>query len=175
MAQAFVKQFQYNIDIVPNRNSMSNMKKKPTKRFREYAIKWMEQETRVKPPMDNHELITIFLEAQEPDYFQNMMSTMGRPFTEAIKIGEMVENGLKTGRIVSQAALKDTTQSIQNGSGSLENRKKRYDGSMMASGSREVQRGASHPYVKVQQGQSSYSQYYFPRQFLSTLWTHHNM
>ncbi|XP_070012893.1 uncharacterized protein [Nicotiana sylvestris] len=49
--------------------------------------------------MDNHELITVFLEAQEPDYFQNMMSAMGRPFAKAIKIGEMVENGLKTSRI----------------------------------------------------------------------------
>ncbi|XP_070014732.1 uncharacterized protein [Nicotiana sylvestris] len=128
MAQAFVKQFQYNIDIAPNCNSLSNMKKKLTKSFREYAIKWREQEARVKPPMDNHELITVFLEAQEPDYFQNMMSAMGRPFAEAIKIGEMVENSLKTGRIVSQAALKATTQAIQNGLGSFANRKKRDEG-----------------------------------------------
>ncbi|XP_009788630.2 uncharacterized protein [Nicotiana sylvestris] len=119
MAQAFVKQFQYNIDIAPDRNYLSNMKKKPTKSFREYAIKWREQAARVKSPMDNHELITIFLEAQEPDYFQNMMSAIGRPFAEAIKIGEMVENGLKTGRIISQAAIKATTQAIQTGSGGI--------------------------------------------------------
>ncbi|XP_019251311.1 PREDICTED: uncharacterized protein LOC109230246 [Nicotiana attenuata] len=97
----------------------------------------------------------------EPDEM-NMMSAMGRPFAEAIKIGEMVENGLKTGRIVSQAALKATTQAIQNGSGGLANRKKRYEGSMMISRSREVQRGASHPYVQVQHGQSSYPQHYYP-------------
>ncbi|XP_070019482.1 uncharacterized protein [Nicotiana sylvestris] len=123
--------------------------KKMIESFREYAIKWREKAARVKPPMDNHELINVFLEAQKPDYFKNMMSAMGRPFVEAIKIGEMVENGLKTGRIVSQAALKSTTQAIQNGSGGLANRKKRDEGSMMASGSREVQRGASHPYVQV--------------------------
>ncbi|XP_019241602.1 PREDICTED: uncharacterized protein LOC109221584, partial [Nicotiana attenuata] len=122
--------------------------KKLTESFREYAMNWREQAARVKPPMDNHELITIFLEAQEPDYFQNMMFAMGRPFAEAIKIGEMVENGLKTSRIVSQAAPKATTQAVQNGSGGLANRKKRDDGSMMASGSREFQRGASHPYVQ---------------------------
>ena len=162
MAQAFVKQFQYNIDIAPDRNSLSNMRKKPTESFREYAIKWREQAARVKLHMDNHELITVFLEAQEPDYFQNMMSAMGRPFAEAIKIGEMVENGLKTGRIVSQATLKATTQAIQNGSGSFANRKKRDEDSMMTSGSREVQRAASHPYVQVQQGRSSYPQYYYP-------------
>ncbi|XP_070028706.1 uncharacterized protein [Nicotiana sylvestris] len=136
--------------------------KKPTESFREYAIKWREQTARVKPPMDNYELITVFLEAQEPDYFQNMMSAMGRPFAEAIKIGEMVENGLKTGRIVSQVALKATTQAIQNGSGSFANRKKRDEGSMMTSGFREVQRGASHPYVQVHQGRSSYPRHYYP-------------
>ncbi|XP_070022512.1 uncharacterized protein [Nicotiana sylvestris] len=149
MAQAFIKQFQYNIDIAPDHNSLSNMKKKPTESFREYAIKWREQAARVKPLMDNHELITVFLEAQEPDYFQNMMSAMGRPFAEAIKIGEMVENSLKTGRIVSQAAIKATTQAIQTGSRGLANRKKRDEESMMASGSREFQRGASHHYMQV--------------------------
>ncbi|XP_070054267.1 uncharacterized protein [Nicotiana tomentosiformis] len=69
MARAFVKQFQYNIDIAPDRNSLSNLKKKPTESFREYTIKWREQAARVKPPMDDHELITVFLQAQEPDYF----------------------------------------------------------------------------------------------------------
>ncbi|XP_070025317.1 uncharacterized protein [Nicotiana sylvestris] len=114
MAQAFVKQFQYNIDIASDHNSLSNMKKKPTESFRKYAIKWREQAARVKPPMDNHQLITVFLEAQEPDYFQNMMSAMGRPFAEAIKIGEMVENGLKTGRIVQAPAPRAPRPQQQN-------------------------------------------------------------
>ncbi|XP_075075635.1 uncharacterized protein LOC107810637 [Nicotiana tabacum] len=39
MARAFVKQFQYNIDIAPDRNSLSNLKKKPSESFTEYAIK----------------------------------------------------------------------------------------------------------------------------------------
>nr|XP_033514007.1 uncharacterized protein LOC117278635 [Nicotiana tomentosiformis] len=39
MAHAFVKQFQYNINIAPDRNSFSNLKKKPTESFGEYAIK----------------------------------------------------------------------------------------------------------------------------------------
>ena len=109
MAQAFVKQFQYNIDIAPDRISLSNLKKKPSESFREYAIKWREQAARVKPPMDDHELITVFLQAQEPDYFQNMMSAVGKSFSEAIKMGEMVENGLKTGKIISQAVFKAAT------------------------------------------------------------------
>ncbi|XP_075081348.1 uncharacterized protein LOC142166305 [Nicotiana tabacum] len=69
MTQASVKQFQYNIDIAPDCNSLSNLKKKPIESFMDYAIKWREQAARVKPPMDEHELITVFLQDQEPDYF----------------------------------------------------------------------------------------------------------
>ncbi|XP_070020713.1 uncharacterized protein [Nicotiana sylvestris] len=79
----------------------------------EYAIKWIEQAARAKPPMDDHELITIFIQAQEPDYFQYMTSAVGKSFPEAIKMGEMVENGLKTGRIISQTALKAAALAVQ--------------------------------------------------------------
>ncbi|XP_070022116.1 uncharacterized protein [Nicotiana sylvestris] len=46
LARDFVRQFQYNIDITPYRNSLSNLKKKPSESFREYAIKWREQASR---------------------------------------------------------------------------------------------------------------------------------
>ncbi|XP_070022365.1 uncharacterized protein [Nicotiana sylvestris] len=84
-----VWQFQYNIDIAPDRNSLTNLKKKSSESFREYAVKWREQASGVKPPMDEIEMVTVFLQAQEADHFQNMMSAMGKPFAEAIKIGEM--------------------------------------------------------------------------------------
>ncbi|XP_070034893.1 uncharacterized protein [Nicotiana tomentosiformis] len=133
LARDFIRQFQYNVDIAPDRNYLTNFKKKTAESFCEYAIKWREQAARVKPPMDETEMVNVFLQAQEADYFQNMMSAIGKPFAEAIKIGEMVENGLKTGRIISQFALRATSQAIQNGSRGLANRKKREEGAMMAS------------------------------------------
>ncbi|XP_070022610.1 uncharacterized protein [Nicotiana sylvestris] len=136
MAQAFVKQFQYNIDISTDRNSLSNLKKKPTESFREYAIKWREQATRVKPPTDDHEIITIFLQAQEPDYFQNMISAVGKSFSEAIKMGEMVENGPKTGKIISQKTLKAATQAVQIESGNFNGTGEKAEEIMMTSRSR---------------------------------------
>ncbi|XP_070005382.1 uncharacterized protein [Nicotiana sylvestris] len=53
MARDFVRQFQYNLDIAPNRNTLSNLKKNITESFREYAVKWREQDARVKPSMDD--------------------------------------------------------------------------------------------------------------------------
>ncbi|XP_070014386.1 uncharacterized protein [Nicotiana sylvestris] len=86
--------------------------------------------------MDEVEMVTVFLQAQEADYFQNMMSAMGKPFAEAIKIGEMVENGLKTGRILSQSAIRATSQAIQGGSGGIVKGKKKEETSMAVSGAR---------------------------------------
>ncbi|XP_075077029.1 uncharacterized protein LOC142163789 [Nicotiana tabacum] len=59
LARDFVRQFQYNIDIAPDRNSLSNLKKKLSKCFREYAVKWREQVARVKPPMDETKMARI--------------------------------------------------------------------------------------------------------------------
>nr|XP_033510929.1 uncharacterized protein LOC117275728 [Nicotiana tomentosiformis] len=136
MAQAFVKQFQNNIVIALDRNSISNLKKKPTESFKEYAIKWREQAARVKPPLHDHELITVFLQAQEPDYFQNMMFEVGKSFSEAIKIGKMVENDLKIGRIISQSVLKAATHAVQIKSVNFSDTNEKDEETMMTSGSR---------------------------------------
>ncbi|XP_027771420.1 uncharacterized protein LOC114076506 [Solanum pennellii] len=86
---------------------------------------------------------------------------MGRPFHTAIKIGEMVESDLKTGRIVSQAAIKATTQAIQGGSTSFGNSKRKEEVISLASGSRGAQRKSNYPYTSVQ-GQLSYPRHYYP-------------
>ncbi|XP_015079648.1 uncharacterized protein LOC107023462 [Solanum pennellii] len=164
MTQDFVQQFQHNIDIIPDHNSLANMKKKPSESFKEYAIRWREQAATVKPPMKYYELVDVFLQAQEPDYFHYLLAATGKPFAEAIKIEEMVENGIKSGKIVSQAAIRATTQAIQSGSGNFTNRKKE-EGSMRASGSRGVQLGMNNPYGQVQQEQYNSPQHYYPSQY----------
>uniref|UniRef100_A0A1U7WPN3 Uncharacterized protein LOC104229571 n=1 Tax=Nicotiana sylvestris TaxID=4096 RepID=A0A1U7WPN3_NICSY len=40
LAWDFVRQFQYNIDIAPDKNSLTNLKMNSSEIFREYAIKW---------------------------------------------------------------------------------------------------------------------------------------
>ncbi|KAM3394395.1 hypothetical protein P3S68_003397 [Capsicum galapagoense] len=87
LANEFLQQFQYNVELIPDEKSRTNMKKKNTKSFREYAIRWHEQAASVKPPM--------------------------KPFIEVLKKGEMIEDGIKTGRIMNFSTLKVTTQEIQ--------------------------------------------------------------
>nr|XP_009776053.1 PREDICTED: uncharacterized protein LOC104225871 [Nicotiana sylvestris] len=39
LAQAFARHFQYNIDIVPDRHSLTKVEKKPSESFREYGFR----------------------------------------------------------------------------------------------------------------------------------------
>ncbi|KAH0669487.1 hypothetical protein KY289_023980 [Solanum tuberosum] len=110
-----------------DRSLLSNTRKKTTENFREYAVRWREKAARVKPPMKELEMIDVFLQAQEPNYFDYLLSAVGKTFAEVIKVGEMVENGIKSGKIVSQAALKATTQVLQNGTGNIGGKKRRED------------------------------------------------
>ena len=114
--------------------------------------------------MKDYELIDVFLMAQQPDFFHYLLAAMGKPFAEAIKIGEMVENAIKSGKIVSQAAIRATTQAIQSGSGNFTNRKKE-EGSTTTSGSRGVQMGMNNTYGQVQQEQYNSPQHYYPSQY----------
>ncbi|XP_070014216.1 uncharacterized protein [Nicotiana sylvestris] len=157
LARDFVRQFQYNIDIAPDRNSLSNLKKKSSESFREYAVKWREQAARVKPPMNEIGMASVFLQAQEADYYQNMMSAIGKPFADAIKISEMVENGLKTGRILSQSAIRATSQAIQGGSGGVANRKKKEEVAMATSSVRKLRLARLHFSKRT-------PQHYYPHQ-----------
>nr|XP_009767686.1 PREDICTED: uncharacterized protein LOC104218798 [Nicotiana sylvestris] len=100
-ACALVPQLPVMFRILPDFSSLVNIKKKPIESFREYAIKWREEAARVKLPMKEAEMIDYFLQAKDPDYLHYMLSAIGKPFAKAIKIGEIVENGMKSGKILS--------------------------------------------------------------------------
>ena len=63
---------------------------------------------------------------------------------------EMIEEGIKTGRIVSFATLKATTQAIQKGSGSVGEIKNEEDVSAIVVGQRERSRRPRRSYSQVQ-------------------------
>nr|XP_016442913.1 PREDICTED: uncharacterized protein LOC107768305 [Nicotiana tabacum]XP_016442914.1 PREDICTED: uncharacterized protein LOC107768305 [Nicotiana tabacum] len=144
MAQDFARNFQYNIEIVPDRMSLTKMEKKPNESFREYGLRWREQASRVNPPMEEKEMVEYFIQAQEPTYFGHLVTVVGRPFNGVVKMGEMVEDGLKSRKIMSYFALKATTQAIQNDTGSLLGQKEHDDVAMVVLESRHGPKGPSH-------------------------------
>ncbi|KAM3270794.1 hypothetical protein P3S67_028996 [Capsicum chacoense] len=134
LANEFLQQFQYNMDLIPDEKSLTNMKKKSTETFREYAIRWHKQAARVKQPMKESKIVEAFIQAQDETYYQHLLPALGKPFIEVLKMREMIEDRIKIGRIMSFATLKATTQAIQKGSGSVGGKKNEEDASAIAVG-----------------------------------------
>jgi len=57
VAQDFVRRFQYNIDIIPDRSSLSQMEKKLKESFRNFWLIWNEQVARDSPPIDRKDVV----------------------------------------------------------------------------------------------------------------------
>ncbi|XP_070005916.1 uncharacterized protein [Nicotiana sylvestris] len=154
MAQVFARHFHYNIEIIPNRMSLTKMEKKPNESFREYRLRWREQASRVNPPMKEKEMVEYFLQAQEPTYFGHLITAVGRPFNDVVKIREMIEDGLKSSKIMSYSTLEATTQAIQNDTGNLLGQKEHDDVAMVVSrlghGSTDPPHQYTHPQPQPQ-------------------------
>ncbi|XP_070035362.1 uncharacterized protein [Nicotiana tomentosiformis] len=144
LAQAFAWHFQYNIDIIPDHLSLTKVEKRPNESFREYGFRWREQIARVYPPMEEDEMVEYFLQALEPTYFGHLISAIGKSFNDVVKMGGMVEEGLKSSKSMSYSSIKATTQAIQSGTGSLLGKKKKEDVAMFVSGSWHGPRGLPH-------------------------------
>ncbi|XP_070020226.1 uncharacterized protein [Nicotiana sylvestris] len=90
LSQAFARHFQYNIEIVPDRLSLTKIEKNPSESFKEYGFRWREQAARVNPSMEESEMVEYFLQALEPTYFGHLISAIGKSFNEVVKMGGMV-------------------------------------------------------------------------------------
>lgn len=56
-------------------------------------------------PLDDSELTMYFIRAQEVIYFEMIMGMMGQKFPELVKMGDFLEEGIKSGKVQSMAAL----------------------------------------------------------------------
>jgi len=165
LAQAFACHFQYNLEIIPDRLSLTKLEKKHSESFREYGFRWREQAARVDPPMKESEMVDYFLQALEPTYYGHLVSAVGKSFNEVVKMGGMVEEGLKSNKIMSYSAIKATTQAIQGGIGGI-GKKKREEAAMVDSGTWSGSRGSPYHYNQPRPHQQTYHhnppQHYYP-------------
>ncbi|XP_058726011.1 uncharacterized protein LOC131597324 [Vicia villosa] len=97
LVDAFIKQYQYNVDMAPNRTQLQNLAQKANESFKEYAQKWRELADRVQPPMLEREMMDMFTNTLEGQYYSACSASSS--FAELVMIGEQIESGIKAGRI----------------------------------------------------------------------------
>ncbi|KAK4710153.1 hypothetical protein R3W88_004666 [Solanum pinnatisectum] len=104
LAKDFVERFAYNVEIVPDHYSLERINRKSTESYREYAYRWRKEVARVRPFTSEKEIVEVFIRIQEPEYYDKIILLIGAKFAEIVKVGEAIEDGIKTGKISRIAA-----------------------------------------------------------------------
>ncbi|XP_075105429.1 uncharacterized protein LOC107831209 [Nicotiana tabacum] len=93
--------------------------------------------------MREGEMVDYFLQTLEPTYFGHLVTSVGKSFNEVVKMGGMVEEGLRSNKIMSYSAIKATTQAIQSSTGGALGKKKIEEVATVEAGTWSRSRGPS--------------------------------
>jgi hypothetical protein len=105
LVDTFLAQYDFNSQIALDRFDLQRMDKKSNETFREYAQRWREKAARARPPLDEREMIKIFVDTLKNPYFDRMIGLQLQFFVDLIPVGERIEDAVKTKKIVDMTAL----------------------------------------------------------------------
>ena len=97
-------------NAAPDRMSLQNMEKKANETFREYTHKWRDLAAQVQPPMTDKELNKMFLNTLKALYYDRMIGNSNKDFSDVVSVGEMIEVGVKQGKIEALKAKKQISK-----------------------------------------------------------------
>jgi len=102
---AFIRQYQYNFDMAPDRMQLHNMCKKEHESFKEYAQKWRDLEAQVAPLMMERKMITMIVDTLPVFYYQKMVGYIISSFADLVFADERIEVGLRRGKFDYAASM----------------------------------------------------------------------
>ncbi|XP_058761261.1 uncharacterized protein LOC131634621 [Vicia villosa] len=80
LADAFMKQYKYNLDMAPDRRQLQNMAQKEKETFKEYAQRWRELASQVEPPLSEKELTSLLEEGIKKGKVSVVVDSSKKPF-----------------------------------------------------------------------------------------------
>ena len=75
LGETFVKQYKYNMDMVPDIDQLRSMSQKDKETFKEYAQRWRELDAHITPPLEEKEMTKIFLKTLSSFNYERMISS----------------------------------------------------------------------------------------------------
>ncbi|XP_057951016.1 uncharacterized protein LOC131145854 [Malania oleifera] len=75
--------------------SLSEMEKKPTEAFREYAHRWRDTATQVDPPVSYREAISMFVGTLKDPYHSHLVGSTPHNFMDIVAAGDRMEADVK--------------------------------------------------------------------------------
>ena len=72
--------------------------------FKEYAQKWRDLAGRVQPPLNDREMVDMFMGTLTGPFFNLLIGSSSSGFTEMVLTGERIESGIRSGMIPMAAS-----------------------------------------------------------------------
>ncbi|GAU37801.1 hypothetical protein TSUD_276190 [Trifolium subterraneum] len=114
LASAFIRQYNYNSYLAPDRDELRALSQKEKESFKEYAQRWRELAAQIRPPVEEKELCKLFLHTLSPFFYEKMVGVVSRSFTEMVEMGMCLEEGVRQGRLTREKALTNTAKRYGN-------------------------------------------------------------
>lgn len=103
MAETFLKHYQYNLYMAPNRTQLQSLNQKTDESFKEYDRRWRELAARFQPPLIEKELVDMFMSTLQGPYIEKLIGSTSARFSNLVVTGERIDNCLKSEKIQSAA------------------------------------------------------------------------
>ena len=87
LAKAFYNQYKFNIEMAPTVWDLSNMKKRSTESFKEYAQRWRSMAAKITTPMPERDLTLMFINTLGNPYYQHLVGHTSSSFAEIVAAG----------------------------------------------------------------------------------------
>ena len=130
LCEAFVQQYQYNVDMAPDRSDLQAMTQGNKETFKEYAQRWRDTAAQVSPRIEEKEMTKLFLKTLNQFYYEKMVGSAPKNFAEMVGMGVQLEEGVREGRLVKEGTSASGTKKFGNNF----SRKKDQEISMVAHG-----------------------------------------
>ena len=103
LCEAFVHRYKYNEDMAPDRSDLQAMTQADKETFKEYAQRWRDIVAQVSPRIEEKEMAKLSIKTLSHFYYERMVGSAPRDFSEMVNIGMRLEEGVREGRLVKES------------------------------------------------------------------------
>ena len=96
--------YKYLLETAPDRLILQSMKKRPDEDYREYAVRWKNVTSLVRPSLTSREENSIFVDTLPSPYYDMLIVNIFVEFGDLMYSVGRIEDGIKKGRIVDIGA-----------------------------------------------------------------------
>ena len=112
LVRAFMDRYKYLLETAPDRLTLQSMKKGPNENYGEYAVRWKNVASMVRPPLTSREENSMFVDTLPFPYYGMLIVNTFVEFGDLIYSVGRIKDGIKRGRIMDTGASKEERKRV---------------------------------------------------------------